>query len=322
VRMKNIYIIGVGQLGYRHAESFLNYSGSELVNITLVDKCEDRVVAVKDELNTRDKVGNVNFFASTHLPTDENISLAILSTNADVRFNLTNSLVKNNNVENVILEKIVFQAPHEYDEINNLFTRHHVSAWVNTPMRVYPFYKKLKAILEGSIEVKVNGSGWGLACNSIHFVDLLSYLSGECISDLDFSEDMVAINSKREGYLEYTGSIQVEYNKRCKLYLNCEQGDFNRIITISSKNVELKLDERNNKAEVNWLETSKSEEWQLNFPYQSQLTGNIFSSILIGDDEHLPKYSDVYEMHSKYIMGFCGLEKANNKLDSKKVNIT
>lgn len=320
--MKNIYIIGVGQLGYRHAESFLNYSGDELVNITLVDKCKDRVITVKDEFNKRDKLGNVNFFASTHLPTDESISLAILSTNADVRFNLTSSLVKNNNVENIILEKIVFQDPNEYYEINDLFTQHHVSAWVNTPMRAYPFYKKLRSILEGRVEVKVNGSGWGLACNSIHFVDLLSYLSGACVSDLDFSEDMVAINSKREGYLEFTGGILVKYNEKFKLYLNCEQGDFNRTITISSKNVELKLDERNNKAEVNWLETSKSEEWQLNFPYQSQLTSDIFSSILSGDDEHLPKYSDVYEMHSKYIMGFCGLGKANNKLNSKKINIT
>lgn len=48
--------------------------------------------------------------------------------------------------------------------------------WVNHPRRMYPFYQELRQKLKKA-NFSISGGDWGLACNGLHFLDLISYLS-------------------------------------------------------------------------------------------------------------------------------------------------
>lgn len=52
---------------------------------------------------------------------------------------------------------------------------------MNFPRRVIPFYEGLKKTIRPHEQVfyTVQGGDWGLACNAIHFIDILSFLTEE-----------------------------------------------------------------------------------------------------------------------------------------------
>jgi len=79
-----------------------------------------------------------------------------------------------------------------------------VKAWVNYSCRSYPIYPEIKAELGREImNISYAGNNWGVACNSIHFIDLFDYLSGEFDFTFDATKiDNVVYPSKRAGFSE------------------------------------------------------------------------------------------------------------------------
>ena len=81
-------------------------------------------------------------------------------------------------VENWVLEKVLAQSVEELEEISSL-TSYTKNIWVNTHRRCMSWHQLIKNHLNqvnnGSIEVQVNGYDWGLACNAIHFIDLVCW---------------------------------------------------------------------------------------------------------------------------------------------------
>jgi hypothetical protein len=76
---------------------------------------------------------------------------------------------------------------------------------------MYPTYTELKKTLASNepIHMTVSGHAWGMACNSIHFLDLFAYLTGEPELKLMTSQlDEKLIESKRAGFYEVTGQIE------------------------------------------------------------------------------------------------------------------
>ena len=75
---------------------------------------------------------------------------------------------------------------------------------------MFPFYCELRSEtkIAKTIRIKVNGSNWGLACNTIHMLDLLSFLSGftEFSLDTTFLEDKI-YDMKRKGFIELGGRL-------------------------------------------------------------------------------------------------------------------
>ena len=54
------------------------------------------------------------------------------------------------------------------------------NAWVNTPMRIMEWQQSIKQqvkkYIEWPVSIEDSGSDWGMACNSIHNIDLISWL--------------------------------------------------------------------------------------------------------------------------------------------------
>ena len=102
------------------------------------------------------------------------------------------------------------------------------STWVNCPRRTYGFYKDLKReYFSKGIDFNLNlrGNNWGLACNSIHFLDLAQWFSekNSIKINTDFLERRV-IDSKRDNFKEVFGELRGDFNGS-NVALNCGKGD-------------------------------------------------------------------------------------------------
>ena len=73
---------------------------------------------------------------------------------------------------------------------------------------------------EGALNVKCSGPNWGLACNGIHFLDLVSWWTGERLIEIDSSGlDLEWIESKRKDFFDITGKIKAAFSNGSTLTL-------------------------------------------------------------------------------------------------------
>ena len=63
-------------------------------------------------------------------------------------------------------------------------------AWVNIPRRLMAWHKVIKDQIQSSgysvMQVRLTGGQWGLACNAIHFIDLVSWWTGSPVLNIDW----------------------------------------------------------------------------------------------------------------------------------------
>jgi threonine dehydrogenase-like Zn-dependent dehydrogenase len=116
----NIAIIGAGQLGSRHLQG-LKLAGLEM-NIFVMDVNDDSLQIAKqryEQAPDNDKIRGLQLCKSiSQLPPE--IDLAIIATGSLVRASVTKELLKTSQVKNIVFEKVLFPAIHEYEQIENL----------------------------------------------------------------------------------------------------------------------------------------------------------------------------------------------------------
>ena len=207
--MKNIAILGCGNLGRRHLQSVAKTK--QALNIYVYDINQDVFILAQDLLKDGSVFpeSTVSYVTSlSELPVD--LDVVVVSSSASGRRKLIEELLDVSKVQYLILEKVLFQSYEDYDFIQQLLTAKKVTAFVNCPRRYYPIYSKIKKMLQNKyFSFYLHGGNWGLACNFIHYLDLLSYFGGTDSLMVDISElDEEILDSKRSGYKEITGTIK------------------------------------------------------------------------------------------------------------------
>ena len=84
------------------------------------------------------------------------------------------------------------------------------------------WHKKLKTKFNGKgpLSIEKIGGLWGLTCNSIHFIDLVCWWTGESLLSLNSNElDKKWFKSKRANYYEITGKLKARFSGGTKLTL-------------------------------------------------------------------------------------------------------
>lgn len=204
-----IAIIGAGQLGSRHLQGL----------VRLLEPCEIHVVDPSaDALElSRQRVNEVRASTAHSLHYHQNIEAlpeildhAIIATAADVRLAVMQKLLLGRVVRNLLLEKVLFQRLSDYKSASELIQHSGSRTWVNCTRRAFPIYDTLRSFFSKDPlqHVDVRGGNWGLGCNSIHFIDIIAYLSGgepHSISTALLDRDL--IESKRAGFKEFTGTL-------------------------------------------------------------------------------------------------------------------
>lgn len=298
-----IALVGGGQLGSRYLQGIVKSLLD--VELYIVDPSNDSLKICHDrilEVNPTYDISKINnLYSVDDLPLS--LDLVIVATTANVRWKVISDLFKfGRKVKYAILEKVLFQREIEYSHCEDLLRENNVRAWVNCPRRLIPIYKKLRAVLAGKFnKLVVNGGAWGLASNSIHFIDIISFISGHDDVDIiscDILHPSKSI-SKRPSFYETYGSMtgvcgDVEFNFNSKH----GQGN-NHLIQLETDNSSITIDEIAGVA--SFLKDGLVTEENFEMPLQSDISGLLTESILLHGTCALTPYTVSAKLHLPFI---------------------
>lgn len=300
--MLNIAIIGAGQTGSRHLQALSKLN--RLTNIQIVDPNYKSLKIARErflEIQKNENIQKVEYLKNI-VDLSNNLELVIIATTSDVRRKVIEKLLLEKKVHYVILEKVLFQKIEDFAIVNNLLARNNVKAWVNCRRRMADFYKQLKLKFKKvkNVDYRVSSSNLGIGCNSIHYLDLFTFLTGQNIFTL-FSDqlDSKIIKSKRQGFLEFTGTLYGTSSRGSTIAITSYlKGNTPIIISINSEVIHCLIRESEKKA---WISEKVNnwtwEEISFTLPYQSQVTNLVVQDILDNGKCDLPNYEESWNIH-------------------------
>ncbi|MBC3229579.1 Gfo/Idh/MocA family oxidoreductase [Serratia fonticola] len=302
--MKNILLIGVGKLGVRHLQAIQKINIP--AKIQVVDNSIDSLQLAKEISDSSEKSSTIKTitFLRNISDVEGEIDVCIIATSANVRLNIMKELLSLTKVNNFLLEKVLFQSLTQLHEAINLLKSKGAKAWVNCPRRMYDFYKDLKVVLDGDefVSLKVCGSEWGMACNSIHFIDLWAFLSKDAKYNLKCTKlEPVIYESKRPGFMEVYG-ILTGSSKNSYFELICTHADKVSLeIEIETNNHHVLINEVFSNMRVTDKRNDSFVDEKISIPFQSNLT-NIFCENLLSQQEpELVCFSESACLHEAYL---------------------
>ncbi len=299
--MSKICIIGAGNIGSRHLQALVKNTEDLLIQV--IDPSADSLSTAKtryeeiDNGNSKNQVIYLQDLNKIEGPVD----IAIIATTSNIRYAVTKQLLDKMPVKYIIFEKILFDQSEQYEKIVELLAQKKCQAWVNCPRRMMPFYKSLKdSVRKTKIQYSVSGSQWGLACNTIHYIDHLAYLT-DCY-DFEVGTDYLdtaIIESKRKGFLELTGTLFVYFKDGSFSSFACyPTGNAPSVIQISSDSYRSLTLETEGKSYIsapasNW-------QWELKetpILYQSSMTNLVVSALLKDGSSDLTPFELSAKLH-------------------------
>jgi hypothetical protein len=300
-----IAVVGVGNLGARHLQSLARLEADLIVDV--VDPSQaarDRSVDLLAEAGGLRR-GHVNSVASL-----ERLSgtpdLAIVATNSAERLRVIGALVEAGTPK-MILEKVLFTRLQEYDAAASLFAKFDTQVWVNCGRRFAPRMNDLLAMVgRKPLHYRVDGAGWGLACNVVHHLDEFALLAG--CDDIALSGDELdsgIIPSKRPGYIEFTGTLSGRTAAGSNFSANCAVGDFTgRRVTIEAEDLQLTISQSDQTLTISDAQGVRTVPFAI--PLQSEITAQHVADILEGKRPALPDYSTAARLHRPMLNVFLG----------------
>jgi predicted CoA-binding protein len=230
------------------------------------------------------------------------IDVAIVATCSDVRSRVIKELTYTKEVRAFILEKVLFQTVAEYFEIDDLLREKGIPTWVNCWMREKDFYKRLKTQMntDKTIQMKVEGSLWGMGCNCIHFIDLFSFLTAcKDFNFLDCRLDEKIIEAKRAGFKEFFGELKGVNSKGHSLELVCRNDHETQQYKIQIINGLQKYEIADHLDHVihSFFDGNKESIETVEMPFQSQTTHRLVRSIVNEGRCDLTNYRDSMDLH-------------------------
>lgn len=319
----NILIIGAGQIGSRHIESL--YKSHNKYNIHVIEPQNVQIIKLKKILSTYKKKNNI-FFYKKILKFDFDLDFVIISTNANVRRKIFTNLIKSNTFKNILFEKIVFSSLKDYRNTQKEINRRKINAFVNFPRRSFKVYKyiKKKLIKTKNINYSLIGKNWGFATNTLHNIDLFSYLTNNSELKVNtFNIDKIRKSKKRKGFIEFNGLIIITNNRDDILILQDFKSSkdtnlLNGGIKIENSQFSFLIYENLSKMyEIN-NKNFFIKEIEIKLPKQSELTDKFIQKFKRKNISDLPTLDECYHIHFLYINSLSKqLVKINNKYKNK-----
>ena len=299
--MYNVIILGVGALGKRHLSSILNSK----LNMDVY--CYDINEYALDGFEWENKYNNKTLTMVTsfeQLPND--IDFAIFAMTSKGRREMFDQLVDQCEVKNILFEKVLFQKIKDYDHVGKRLQELGIKAWVNCTRRQMDSYQNLRKKLQRAkkMRISISGGEWGLACNAIHLIDMIEFLSGSKDTSIDNTNLLpVIVDSTRPGFKEVYGVIEGHSGRCVQFSINCmKDAHILTMITISTDIGHYVIFE--GKQKLVYMEKDNNYELsQTDFlmPYQSQMTQFVMEDILLNGESRLTTYEVSSRLHLEFI---------------------
>lgn len=311
--MKVNLIIGAGQLGSRHLQGMLSTNVNQTIYV--LDPSQNSLEVAKQRSTEISHDSELHFVTSlSDVP--KTIDVAIVATNANVRAAVTQELLNKHIVKFLILEKILFQDLVSYETIGDLILQTKTQTWVNHSRRLLDHYVEIAQELKDSAEIvsfHAFGGNWGLACNGLHYVDLATYLSNSTVKSIEMSEvDSVIHKSKRENYIEFTGTFSGIMQNGARFSVTSLAGDLIDVtVTISTLSNRWVILEGGKKA-IRVLRDGKfsGEISEINSDFQSKITADVLRALYENETCSLPTFLEAKSSHIPFISS--ALDKYNS----------
>ena len=296
--MKRFTVVtsGAGQLGSRHLQGLATCSlpldiyvqdpGDGSLNMS-----QERWLEVAATDATQHRLNLCRSLAE--LP--RQVDVAIVATPADVRPAIVAGISEKSMVNYWILEKVLARSVEALQQIRNSVGTAS-QAWVNTPRRALPWHQAIKAALVPGrpMEIRVDGGDWGLACNSIHFLDMFAWLTGETLEDCRTDGlDPQWVASKRPGNMGVMGTLDARFSGGSSVQLTARPGDVVYAFKFTDGEHVWHMDEVAGMA-------SRSDGLAIpgRIPYQSEVTGGLVETLLETGSCALPTLDQSAQTHS------------------------
>lgn len=317
--MINIALIGSGELGSRHLQSLAELNNA---SITVVESSPISVEITQQrilELNLIE-LADISYVTDIkQLPSE--IDFAIIATGAAPRLSILRSLLKHASVKYLLLEKVLFQSIEDYWKAKELIDSNNIKVWVNCPRRMFEFYGSIKLKLNktSAMVMTVNGGNWGLACNAIHFIDILSFLTDSKVITVSTAGLEQKIHpSKRKGCIEIFGRLDVTFSNGHRLILNCSHDNAPIDINITSREGEYKIDEVKGSILLN----DKQMSIDVFIKYQSELTRLVVEQALTSGKTKLTSFDESCDQHIPLIQSLLLFYNRTKNLETTILPIT
>ncbi len=292
-------MVGVGQIGRRYLQGLVNCSIP--LRIFVVDPSSSSIELAKAQwLDFGGIVSHHEVLWFDRLPAFPNkFDLALILTSSHVRAQLVHEISQRYCIAYWVLEKVLAQSLHDLQIIQSSITKSE-GAWVNTPRRMMPWYQELKDTigLHAPFQITFSGGLWGLACNSIHFIDLACWLSEEILISVETDQLKSGwFASKRDGFWETTGTLIAKFSAGTTLKLSSFSDCSSNLFTIqSSDGSNWEIHEKHGIARNGDGGILKGQ-----FEFQSQISGRMVENILTSGECKLPTVSESCAMHIIFI---------------------
>jgi hypothetical protein len=323
--MKNITLIGAGQLGSRHLQALALVK--QPIAIHVVDSSVDALKTAEIRFNEVSANFKGTIFFHTDISSlEKNIDIAIVATNSKVRRVVVEQLIGHSTIKYIILEKVLFPKEEDYTAIEKLLKENNINAWVNCPRRMNEFYKNLQNNLSGNIHFIATGNAWGLGCNGIHLLDLFAFLTKSTTIILSNNLiDKKVIESKRPGYIEFTGTITGSTDKD-SFHITSFPNDASPLhIAINTPTVRYSIEEgAKSKVWISRLENKWVwEEQTFDMFFQSRLTNLVVDELLNTGTCGLTTFNESAALHVIFLNNLIAfLQKLNNNNSINECSIT
>lgn len=322
---KQVLIVGVGQIGSRHLQGVLR--NTTPMCIYVIDPSDDSLQVAKSRSAEVTHEHELHFQNNwNELPAT--FDLAIIATSANVREKVITQLLGSFTVRQLILEKVLFQDINAYQRVHELLSAHKVTTWVNHPRRMFTSYQKIKGMIDTTSNhtYHIAGANWGLGCNGLHFIDLIVYLSGSRVKSIETDwVDKNISESKRNGYIEFTGTIKgVLENGSVFSITSFDAAPGPITLHIASPAARFTIQEGGT-PQVYYYERSTAFAQQA-FPfvvqYQSELSDYLLKDLFKSGNCSLPSYEEARQSHEIFINALLHHYIKNTGTDSVVLPIT
>jgi hypothetical protein len=308
---KKIAVIGAGSIGRRHLQALLKLKPP--AHISVIDPSRSAIDAAK-EVCSKDRdsssVRGLEFFESL-ARLGPHLDLAVVATTSRERAAVTEELLEGRSVDSIIFEKVLFQTMDEYDSVADLLASHGTKAWVNCPRRTYEIYQNLARMIGGGQRVSLHATGgeWGLACNGIHLIDLLSFFTRDCDYRYDASRlDLQVWESKRRGFSEISGTLIGYQKDGSEIVLHSRRGSSAPLVLlIMTEHLHAVVDEAAGWARIATSDNGWNAEVEsFKIPYQSNLTHTLAEEIFQTGESTLTGYGESSTLHRPFLRAVMG----------------
>ena len=292
-------LVGAGQLGSRYLQGFV--SANCHLDITVVDSSLTSLARAKTrwiQAGGENCQHTIRWVEETPREV-EDISVAFIVTSAKARAELVRQIDSRIGVHFWILEKVLAQSLDELEIIRRATARS-LGVWVNKPFRMMSWHKSLKERFVGRGPLKANYSGtnWGLACNGIHYIDLVAWFSGESIVSVSTNSlDQQWHESKRDGYFEVTGKLQVIFSKGSSLDLESKSEARKNSFEIELSDETLWVIDEN----AGVARSSTGHQIGGTLELQSQLSSRLIDNVILRSQCELPTLEESISTHKVFL---------------------